>query len=105
MHRLDTEDTVEGVRDNRGDAEEMIMTPVGTGVLDGMLTGAGVGASTGGGGRGNDRGGKEGVDVEMISEVCVRSLGPANGEGLCRTHQGRFVWFTTILVQRNRSRK
>jgi len=59
------------------------MVCLGTGVLDGTLTGAGVCARTGGAvGSSNGGGGNEGVDVEMVSEISVRSPGLVNGEGL-----------------------
>lgn len=51
-----------------------------------MLTGAGVGARTGGGGSGNGGGGNEGMDIEMVSEISVRSPGLVNGEGLGHIH-------------------
>ena len=60
------------------------MICLGTGVVDGTLIGAGVGARTGGSGSGNGGGGNEGVDVEMVSEISVRSPGLVSGEGLGR---------------------
>lgn len=44
--------------------------------------GAGVGARTGGGRSGNDGVSNEGIDVEMVFEIRVRSLGLVNREGL-----------------------
>jgi len=72
------------VRDSDGDGEETIVICFGTGAVDGTLMGAGVGARTGGSGSGNGGGGNEGVDVEMVSEISVRSPGLVSGEGLGR---------------------
>ena len=72
------------MRDNDGGGEETVMICLGTGVPDGTLTGPGVGARTGGSGSGNGGGGNEGVDVEIVSEIRVRSLGLVNREGLGR---------------------
>ena len=72
------------MRDNDGDGEEIIMICLATGVPDGMLTGAGEGARTGGSGCDNGGSGNEGVDVEIVSKISVRSPGLVSREGLAR---------------------
>jgi len=65
------------------------MMPLGTGVLDGTPTGgrAGrVGTRTGGSESGDGGDGNEGVDIEMVSETCVRSP-----SWLARMHRGRLI--------------
>lgn len=47
-----------------------------------MLMGTRVDTRTGGGRMGNGGGGNEGMDIEMVPEIGVRSPGLVNGGGL-----------------------
>lgn len=65
VRKLDTEETVEGVRDNVG---EITVLGIGVGSLSASITGGGGGIRAGGSGCGVGRG-KDGVDVEIVSDI------------------------------------
>lgn len=65
VRKLDTEETVEGVRDNVG---EITLLGIGVGSLSASITGGG-GIRGGGGSCGGVGRGKDGVDVEIVSDI------------------------------------
>lgn len=66
VRKLDTEETVEGVRDNVG---EITLLGIGVGSLSASITGGGGGIRGGGGSCGGVGRGKDGVDVEIVSDI------------------------------------